>query len=62
MFTVENNIQKRENLENAKKVVAEFKERLSTKVRKQKKLDIIEKQDFKRERLLEKYMVKMLDR
>ena len=42
--------------------MAEFKERLSTKVRKQKKLDIIEKQDFKRERLLEKYMVKMLDR
>jgi len=39
-----------------KEVVAEFKERISIKVKRQ---DIIEKQDFRREKLLEKYMTKI---
>ena len=37
-----------------KKVVVEFEEKLSTKVRKQEKLDIVEEEDFKREKLLKK--------
>jgi len=49
-------------LENVKKVVAKLKERLSTEVRKQKKLKIVEEQDFRRENLLRKYIVKMLYR
>ena len=47
-------------MENTKKVVAEFEERLSTEVRWQEKLNITEKRDFRREELLEKYMVKIL--
>jgi len=49
-------------LENVKKVVAKLKGRLSTEVRKQKKLKIVEEQDFRRENLLRKYIVKMLYR
>ena len=37
-----------------KEVVAEFEEKLSTKVRKQEKLDIVEEEDFRREKLLKK--------
>ena len=33
---------------------------MSTEVRRQKKLNLIEEQDFKREELLEKYTEKML--
>ena len=43
-----------------KKVVVEFKRRLSVKVRKQKKLDMAKERDFRREELLGKYMAKML--
>ncbi len=39
-----------------KEVVAEFKERISIKVKRQ---DMIKKQDFRREKLLEKYMMKI---
>ena len=38
----------------------EFEERISAKVRRQEKLNIIEEKDFRREELPEKYMVKML--
>ena len=37
-----------------KEVVAEFEEKLSTKVRKQEKLDIVEEKDFIREKLIKK--------
>jgi len=47
-------------LENAKKVIAKFEERLSTEVKRQVKLDIVEKRDFRREKLLVKYIVKLL--
>jgi len=43
----EYNIWKREeNLENVKKVVAEFERRISIEVRRQEKLNIVEEQDF----------------
>ena len=42
-FTVEKNTWgKKENLENTKKVIIEFKWRLSTEVKRQEKLDIAE--------------------
>jgi len=43
-------------------VVAEFKRKLSTKVRKQEKLDLTEEQDFRREELSGKYTANMLYR
>jgi len=58
---VEYNIWEREeDLENTKKVVAEFEKRLSAEVRRQEKLNIIKESDFRREKLLGKYMVKIL--
>ena len=60
-FIAENNIQEKEkNLENTNKVVAEFEERLSAKVRRQEKLNIVEEKDFKRGELPGKYMVMTL--
>ena len=60
-FIVEHNSWKRkEDLENAKEVVAEFEGRQNAKVRQQEKLDIEEKRDFKRRKLLGKYIAKML--
>ena len=52
--------EKKKDLENMKKVVAEFKERINAEVRQQEKLDMTEERDFKRGELLEKYIVKML--
>ena len=49
-------------MKNTKKVVAEFKRKLSTEVRKQEKLDLTEEQDFWREELSGKYTAKMLYR
>ena len=49
-------------MENAKNIVTEFERRPSMEVRRQEKLDIMEKRDFRREELLEKYTVKMLYR
>jgi len=42
--------------------VEEFKGRINAEVRRQEKLDIVEKRNFRREELLEKYTVKMLYR
>jgi len=41
-------------------VVVEFEERLSAEVRRQKKLELVEEQDFRRGELPEKYIVKIL--
>jgi len=49
-------------LENVKEVVAKFEERLNAEIKKQEKLDIVEKKDFRREKLLGKYMAKILYR
>ena len=42
-------------------MVEELEGRMSAEVRRQEKLDIIEKKDFRREELPEKYITKMLD-
>ena len=57
-----NSWEKKEDLENVKELVAEFKERISTKVRRQEKLDMVEEKDFRKGELLEKYMAKILYR
>ena len=51
---------KKEDLENVKKVVAKFKRRINTEVRRQEKLDMAEEQYFRREELPGKYIVKIL--
>ena len=45
-----------------KKVVVEFEKRLNIEVRWQKKLDLAEERNFRREELLEKYIIKILYR
>ena len=48
-FMAEHDIwKKEEDLENAKKVIAEFKKRIDTKVKRQKRLDMTDKRDFRR--------------
>jgi len=49
-------------LENTKEVVVKFEKRLSVEVRKQEKLNIVEKRNFRRRELPEKYIAKMLYR
>ena len=49
-------------LKNVKKVVAEFEEKMSVKVRRQEKLEMKEKKNLRREELLGKYIVKVLYR
>jgi len=49
-------------LGNAKELVKEFERRVNAEVRRQKKLDMMKKRDFRREELPEKYMAKMLYR
>ena len=51
---------KKEDLENIKKLVAEFKRRINTEVRKKEKLYWAEEKDFRRGELPEKYTVKIL--
>jgi len=41
-------------------VIVEFEGRLSAELRRQKKLDLAEKRDFKRGELLKKYIAKIL--
>jgi len=58
---VEHNIwEKEQDLGNTKEVMAEFEGRMSVKVRRQEKLDIAKERDFRREKLPEKYITKML--
>jgi len=60
-FITKHNSWKRvKDLENTKEVVAEFKERVNAEVRKQEKLNMVEKRDLRRKELLGKYIVKML--
>ena len=54
--------EKKKDLENVKEVVAEFKERLNTEVRRQEILNMVEERDFRRGELLGKYIAKMLYR
>ena len=60
---VEHDIWKREkNLKNIKEVVVEFERRMSIKVRRQEKLDMMEERDFRKGELLGNYITKMLYR
>ena len=51
-----------EDLENVKEVVAKFEKRVNAEVRKQEKLNMVEKRDLRRKELLGKYMAKILYR
>ena len=60
-FIVEHDIWKKgKDLENARKALKEFEERMNVEVRRQEKLDIIEKKNFRRGELPGKYMAKIL--
>jgi len=52
--------ERKEDLENTRETVEKFEERMSTEVRRQEKLDMMEEKNFKRGKLLGKYMAKML--
>ena len=47
-------------MKNTRKTVTEFKRRLSIEVKRQKKLDMVEEQNFRREKLPKKYIAKIL--
>ena len=49
-----------ENLKNIEEAMKEFEGRMSAEVRRQEKINMIEKRDFKRGGLPEKFTVKML--
>ena len=49
-------------MENTKEVVAEFERRLNVRIRRQEKSDQIEKRDFRRGELPERYIAKILYR
>ena len=53
--------EKKENLGNAREAVNKFEGR-STEVKRQEKLDMMEKKDFRRKELPGKYITKMLYR
>ena len=52
--------EKLENLKNAGEALEEFEGRINAEIRRQEKIDMAEKRDFRREKLLEKFTVKML--
>ena len=61
IFTVEYNTWEREeDLGNAREAIEKFEGRMNAEVRRQEKLDIMEEKDFRRRKLLEKYIAKML--
>jgi len=62
-FTAEHDSwEKEENLENTKKVAAEFERRMNMEVRRQEKLEIAKEKDFRRGELPKKYTAKILYR
>jgi len=54
--------ERKRDLGNAREVLEEFKGRMNTEVRRQEKLDMAEEKDFRRGKLPEKFIVKMLYR
>jgi len=54
--------EKEKNLENAREAVEKFERRMSAEVRRQEKLDRRDERNFRREKLLEKYIAKILYR
>jgi len=60
-FIIEYNTwEKKKKLENIREIVVDFEGRISTEVRKQEKLKIVEEQDFRRHKFPEKYIAKIL--
>jgi len=60
-FTAEGDTwEKKENLKNAGKALEEFEGRMNAEIRRQEKIDMAEKRDFRRGELLEKFTAKML--
>jgi len=60
-FTVEHDTyERKEDLGNAREALEEFERRMNTEVRRQEKLDMAEKKDFRRRELLGKFMAKIL--
>jgi len=60
-FTAEHDTwERKEDLGNAREVLEEFKGRMNAEVRRQEKLDMAEKKDFRRGELLGKFTAKML--
>ena len=55
-----NSWEKEEDLENTKEVVVKFEGRMKAKIRRQEKLNTVEEKDFKKGKLLKKYMTKIL--
>jgi len=55
-----NNWERKEDLENTRKVGTEFEERINAEVRQQERLDRIEERDFRRGELSGKYTAKIL--
>ena len=53
---------KKEELGNVKEALAEFEGRMEAEVRRQEKIDRVEKRDFRREKLLRKFTARMLYR
>ena len=47
-------------MKNTKEALREFKGRMSAEVRRQERIDMAEKRDFRREELSEKFMARML--
>ena len=52
--------ERRKALENAREALEEFKGRMNAEVRRQEKLDMAEEKDFRREKLLGKFIAKIL--
>jgi len=52
--------ERKKDLGNAREVLEEFEGRMNTEVRRQEKLDMVEKKDFRRGELLGKFMAKIL--
>ena len=57
-----NSWERKEDPQNTKEVVVEFEGRLNAEIRRQDKLEVAEKRDFRRGELPGKYMAKMLYR
>ena len=54
--------ERKENLKNAREALEEFKGRMNAEIRRQEKIDMAEKKDFRRGELPEKFTAKMLYR
>ena len=47
-------------MKNTEEALEEFEERINVEIKRQEKIDMVEKRDFRREELLKKFIAKML--